>query len=53
MDEVESLNIPETDREVLWPLLKPRRRQGGFLMLEIDCSGESLTWKVVEDTAAS
>ena len=50
VDEVENLNIPETDREVLWPMLRPRRRRGGFLMLEIDCSGVSLVWKVVEDS---
>ena len=51
VDEIENLNIPETDRKVLWPALKPRRHAGGFLMIEIDCGGEELVWKVVEDTA--
>ncbi len=49
-DDIEKLNIPETDREVLWPILGPRRHRGGFLALEIDCSGDSLAWKVVEDS---
>ena len=52
VDEVENLNLPETDREVLWPLLKPRRHRPGFLMVEIDCGGERLEWRVVEDTTA-
>lgn len=52
VEEVEKRNLPETDRQVLWPLLKPRRHQAGFLMIEIDCGGEELVWKVVEDTTA-
>ena len=50
VDEVERLRIPETDRKVLWPLLKPRRHAGGFLMVEIDCSGDDLVSRIVEDT---
>ena len=48
VDEVENLNLPETDQRILWPLLKPRRHQPGFVMLEIDCGGDDLVWKIVE-----
>ena len=49
VEEIENLNLPETDRKILWPLLKPRRHKKGFLMVEIDCGGEELVGRVVED----
>lgn len=49
VDEVEKLNLPETDSRILWPLLKPRRHRPGFIMVEIDCGGDDLVWKVVEE----
>jgi 8-oxo-dGTP diphosphatase len=39
---VESLAIPETDRQVIWPLFRTYRRQ--FFAAHIDCRGGGLTW---------
>ena len=38
------LPIPETDREVIWPLFWKHR--GEFFMAHIDCTGEKMTWQV-------
>ena len=42
--QVESLNIPETDRRVMWPHV--RRHRGGFFVVHIDCSTEPFTWRL-------
>lgn len=42
--DIEGLEIPETDREVIWPLFWKHR--GSFFAAHIDCSGESLQWRV-------
>ncbi len=41
-----TLPMPETDREVIWPLL--RDHEGGFFAAHIDCDGDSLTWALEE-----
>ncbi len=46
MDEVANLDIPTTDREVMWPLVRDHR--GGFFMVHIDCSVEPMQWDVRE-----
>ncbi|MHC5003229.1 MAG: NUDIX hydrolase [Planctomycetota bacterium] len=48
---VESLEIPETDRSILWPLVA--RHRGGFFMVDIDCRTEPITWRVQESTVPS
>ncbi len=37
-DDIRSLDIPETDRRVIYPLF--RRHRGGFFHVHIDCTGE-------------
>lgn len=34
-DRVAELPIPETDREIMWPMVK--RNRGGFFVVDIDC----------------
>jgi 8-oxo-dGTP diphosphatase len=48
-DDVESLNIPETDRKVMWPNV--RKHQGGFFIAHIDCSTDPFTWKLEQSIA--
>ncbi|MDP7005734.1 MAG: NUDIX domain-containing protein [Phycisphaerales bacterium] len=51
IDEVESKNIPNTDRKIIWPLAKQHRN--GFFAIHIDCSTEPFTWTVQEEWTAS
>lgn len=44
--EVASLDIPFTDREIMWPLVQSHR--GGFFMVHIDCSEQPMRWIVQE-----
>ena len=43
---VPSLDIPETDRAVMWPLVQQHR--GGFFMAHIDCRQEPFVWQLQE-----
>ncbi|RMD65794.1 MAG: NUDIX domain-containing protein [Planctomycetota bacterium] len=43
-EELERLPIPQTDREIIWPLL--RRQQGRFFAVHIDCTNHELRWRV-------
>lgn len=45
-EEVIRLEIPYTDREVMWPLV--RQHRGGFFMVHIDCSVQPMQWRVQE-----
>lgn len=47
--DVPSLDLPETDRRVMWPLVLAHRG-GGFFMVHIDCRGDDLVWTVHERT---
>ena len=47
IETVESLNIPQTDREIIWPLVKKHR--GGFFAMHIDCSTTPITWTIQEE----
>lgn len=49
-DEVMELNIPDTDREVLYPLVRKYHRS--FFHAHIDCSGEEMTWRVESEAKA-
>jgi 8-oxo-dGTP diphosphatase len=51
VDNVESKNIPNTDREIIWPLVKQHR--GGFFAVDIDCSKMPFTWEVKEEWKAT
>jgi 8-oxo-dGTP diphosphatase len=44
--DVPSLEIPQTDREIMWPLVQQHR--GGFFSVSIDCSVEPISWTVQE-----
>lgn len=46
VSDVERLNIPETDKKFMWPLVRSHR--GGFFMVHIDCTQSPMTWTVVE-----
>src|SRR5690606_35385276 len=50
IDRVASLDIPFTDREVMWPLVQSHR--GGFFMVHIDCSEAPMRWIVQESRKA-
>lgn len=41
---IDSLSIPQTDREVLWPLFW--RYRGRFFAAHIDCQGDQLRWRL-------
>jgi 8-oxo-dGTP diphosphatase len=47
LGKVAQLNIPHTDRRILWPLF--RKYRGGFFSVKIDCvGGKKLKWKIEE-----
>ena len=46
-DAVMDLQIPETDRRVIWPLV--RKHKGGFFGAHIDCRTEPFTWSLVQE----
>ncbi len=51
VDEVETTNIPNTDRDIIWPLVKQHR--GGFFAVDIDCKQEPFTWEIKEEWKAT
>ena len=51
VDEVVAKNIPNTDRNIIWPLVKQHR--GGFFAIDIDCQQEPFTWKIKEEWKAT
>ena len=42
-DEIERLDLPPTDRQVIWPLFW--RYRGRFFMVHIDCTDGQMTWR--------
>jgi 8-oxo-dGTP diphosphatase len=47
LSKVARLNIPHTDKQILWPLFQKHR--GGFFSVKIDCvGGHRLKWKIEE-----
>lgn len=50
LDELETLPLPETDRNVIWPLIREHDRGADqapeFFVVHIDCRGEEMTWAV-------
>jgi 8-oxo-dGTP diphosphatase len=47
VEEVENKNIPQTDRRIIWDLVKQHR--GGFFAVHIDCTVDPFTWTVQEE----
>ena len=48
-DQIEALTIPETDRQVIWPLFWRYRNK--FFAAHIDCTGEALRWRIEQPAA--
>jgi 8-oxo-dGTP diphosphatase len=46
LEDVPNLPIPQTDRDVMWPLVQSHR--GGFFTVHIDWAQDGITWKVHE-----
>ena len=47
IEDVEALEIPRTDREIMWPLVQSHR--GGFFVVHIDwAENDEITWVVHE-----
>ena len=46
LDQVEQLDIPETDRRALWPTVQEHR--GGFFAIHIDCNSDPFEWELLE-----
>lgn len=49
-DRVADLDIPATDRQVMWPMIQDHR--GGFFMVHIDCRNDPFTWDLQESRPA-
>jgi 8-oxo-dGTP diphosphatase len=47
LDRVFDLNIPESDRQIIWPIFL-RHRGGGFFMVHIECEDGRLNWTLDE-----
>jgi 8-oxo-dGTP diphosphatase len=45
-DDIAELDIPDTDREVIWPLVQEHRN--GFFMVHFDCSAQPMRWTLQE-----
>jgi 8-oxo-dGTP diphosphatase len=56
--EIERLPLPDTDRRIIWPLVRKHEAAGpggrpGFFTLHIDCQageGDAMTWSVEQTT---
>jgi 8-oxo-dGTP diphosphatase len=49
--EIESLPLPETDRRIIWPLVREHEKLGpdgkpGFFAVHIDCTQPRMAWHV-------
>lgn len=51
--DIEALPLPETDRRIIWPLVRAHvraaeatRKGSGFFAVHIDCTGPELRWAV-------
>lgn len=44
VEALDRLPIPQTDREVIWPLFVQHRRR--FFMVHITCLGQKMTWQL-------
>ncbi len=46
VDEVENIDIPDSDRKIMWPLVRDHR--GGYFQVHIDCATDPISWEVCE-----
>jgi 8-oxo-dGTP diphosphatase len=56
--QIDSLPLPETDRKVIWPLIRRHETTGpgggpGFFAVHIDCRRDPLRWSVEQESAHS
>jgi 8-oxo-dGTP diphosphatase len=59
-EEVEKLPLPETDRKIIWPLIRThaadyeagKAPRPAFFSVHIDCSGPKMTWVVDQSELA-
>ncbi len=50
--QIENLNIPDTDRNFIWPLF--RKHSKGFFAVECDCQlGNDFNWKMLQSNPAT
>ncbi len=49
-EDIDGLPLPETDRRVIWPLIRaheaPEGQRPGFFSVHIDCRGGGVEWTV-------
>jgi 8-oxo-dGTP diphosphatase len=45
-EEIEKLPLPETDRKIIWPLVKRHEGGPGFFAVHIDCADGGMRWRV-------
>ncbi|MCH7790997.1 MAG: NUDIX domain-containing protein [Planctomycetes bacterium] len=55
--EIDALPLPETDRRIIWPLIRANETAGpaggpGFFAVHIDCRGDAMSWRVEQSSAA-
>lgn len=53
-DAIEKLALPESDRRIIWPLVRRAEARGvggrpGFFAVHIDCRGGGMTWRVEQE----
>lgn len=58
LDEIGALPLPETDREIIWPMVAKHEAPSadhdpGFFAVHIDCTGGDLRWWIEEEKPAS
>ncbi len=60
-DEMAGLPIPETDKQIIWPLVRQHEvsaaaeragKRHGFFSVFIDCSVQPMTWRVEQSMAS-
>lgn len=50
IDRIAHLELPETDRRVMWP--NAQKHRGGFFMVQIDCTKTPFDFRLVESAPA-
>ena len=52
LDQIDALLLPDTDRRIIWPLIRAHERisggdgRPGFFAVHIDCTGPQMSWAV-------
>mgnify|MGYP003631391791 CR=1 FL=1 len=55
LSELDSLPVPNTDREIIWPMVNKHENTGtdggpGFFCIHIDCRGDQLSWTIEQES---